>query len=447
MNVLRHADRGFAQRLRKLIAQSSLFDPAIEERARDILSAVQARGDDALVEFTRRFDDATLAPEQFAVTQAEFVAAALRADDELREAVACARRNIERFSRKSLRRDWSTRNAQGGIVGEKFDPFQRVGIYVPGGTAPLISTALMTVTLAKVAGCPEIVVSTPCGPDGTLNPALLFAIRAAGATEVYRLGGAQAVAALAFGTRSIPRVQKIFGPGNAYVVAAKRLLFGHVAVDLLPGPSEVLVLADETARPDWIAADLIAQAEHGSGHERVWLITPSLELLRNVQREIQHQLPSRSRHALIAAALANHGCLIQVESLEEAAEITNDIAPEHCEIMTRRPVELAERIVTAGAIFLGPWTPTVLGDYVAGPSHTLPTGGCGLSFAGLTVDQFQRRTSLVQYDRVALRKSLGAVSKFAELEGLEAHGHSAAIRTIPPPVKRRRKSKRTGLWF
>jgi histidinol dehydrogenase len=170
-------------------------------------------------------------------------------------------------------------------------------------------------------------------------------------------------------------------------------------------------------------------------------------LLRNVQREIQRQLPSRSRHALIAAALANHGCLIQVESLEEAAEITNDIAPEHCEIMTRRPVELAERIVTAGAIFLGPWTPTVLGDYVAGPSHTLPTGGCGLSFAGLTVDQFQRRTSLVQYDRVALRKSLGAVSKFAELEGLEAHGHSAAIRTIPPPVKRRRKSKRTGLWF
>jgi histidinol dehydrogenase len=442
MNVLRHTDRGFADRLRELTALSSLFDPTIEERTRQIIGSVETRGDVALAELTRQFDGATLTPEQFAVPQAEFVAAALRADDDLRAAVAIARRNIERFSRKALRRDWSTRNAQGGIVGEKFDPFQRVGIYVPGGTAPLLSTALMTVTLAKVAGCPEIVVSTPCGPDGSLNPALLFAIRTAGATEVYRLGGAQAIAALACGTPAIPRVQKIFGPGNAYVVAAKRLLFGRVAIDLLPGPSEVLVVADDTARPDWVAADLLAQAEHGSGHERVWLVTPSYPLLRAVQREIKRQLPTHSRRDLIATALAQHGWLIQVESLDDAANLANHLAPEHCEIMTRHPAALAENIVSAGAIFLGPWTPTVLGDYLAGPSHTLPTGGGGASFAGLTVDQFQRRTSLVQYDRAALRDSLATVQKFAALEGLGAHGRSAAVRLTPAPAASRRKLKR-----
>ena len=213
------------------------------------------------------------------------------------------------------------------------------------------------------------------------------------------------------GTPTIPRVQKIFGPGNAYVVAAKRLLFGHVAIDLLPGPSEVLVVADESARPDWIAADLIAQAEHGSGHERVWLVTTSSPLLRQVQREIERQLPARARSELIRSALARHGWLIQVRSLDDAAELANEIAPEHCEIMTRHPAELADKIVAAGAIFLGGWTPTVLGDYLAGPSHTLPTGGGGASFAGLTVDQFQRRTSLVQYDRAALRKSVRRWSK------------------------------------
>ncbi len=428
MNVLRSSDCAFADKIRELTAQSSLFDPVIEERCREILEAVRTEGDSALVELTRKFDGATLCPDQLPVTQAEFIAAALRADESLREAVSAARGNIERFSRKALRRDWSTRNAQAGVVGEKFDPFRRIGIYVPGGKAPLISTALMTITLAKVAGCPEIVVTTPCSADGTLNAALLFAIRTAGATEVYRLGGAQAIAALAYGTPTIRRVGKIFGPGNAYVVAAKRLLFGHVAVDLLPGPSELLVIADDTARPDWIAADLIAQAEHGSGRERVWLITTSGRLIRSVQREVARQLPARARRELISIALDNHGWLIQVRSLDDAAALANDLAPEHCEIMTRRPAGIADKIISAGAIFLGSWTPTVLGDYVAGPSHTLPTGGSGASFAGLTVDQFQRRTSLVHYDRSALRNSVPLIQKFAALEGLDAHGHSAAIR-------------------
>ncbi|HWF18631.1 MAG TPA: histidinol dehydrogenase, partial [Verrucomicrobiae bacterium] len=275
MKVIRHTDADFAERLRQLTAASSLFDPVIEERARGIVEAVKTRGDAALLELTERFDGAKLTAEQLWVSAPEMLAASLRADESLRAAVATADKNIAHFSRKSLRKNWSARNGQGAKVGEKFDAFQRVGIYIPGGTAPLVSTALMTIVLARVAGCKEIVICTPCGADGSINAALLFAARAAGATEIYRVGGAQAIAAMALGTETIRRVQKIFGPGNAYVVAAKRLLFGHVAIDLLPGPSEVLVLADDTANPKFAAADLLAQAEHGSGHERVWLVTTS----------------------------------------------------------------------------------------------------------------------------------------------------------------------------
>jgi histidinol dehydrogenase len=287
---------------------------------------------------------------------------------------------------------------------------------------------LMTIVLARVAGCPEIVVCTPCGLDGSIKSALLFAARTAGATEIYRVGGSQAIAAMALGTETIRPVQKAFGPGNAYVVAAKRLLFGHVSVDLLPGPSEVLVLADETANAKFAAADLLAQAEHGSGHERVWLVTTSSKILQMVEKEIARQLPKLARRDYIQRALENNGCLILVKSLEDAVILTNRLAPEHCEVMTRGAAKIAERILTAGAIFLGPWSPTVLGDYVAGPSHTLPTGGAGQSFAGLTVDQFQRRTSVVEYTRASLKKSLPTVKKFAELEGLSAHGESAEIR-------------------
>lgn len=429
MNVLRHTDRAFADKLRALTMQSSLFNPMIEERTRDILHDVYARGDAALLELTERFDGAKLITDHLAVTKAELLAASIRADDGLRAAVETTRKNVESFSRKSLRKNWSARNAQGAKVGEKFDPYRRVGIYIPGGTAPLVSTALMTVTLAEVAGCPEIVVCTPCGRDGGINSALLYAARSAGATEIYRVGGAQAMAAMAYGTATIGHVQKIFGPGNAYVVAAKRLLFGRVAVDLLPGPSELLVLADDTANARFAAADLLAQAEHGSGHERVWLVTTSGSLLREVEREMERQLPKLSRREFIRRALANDGWLIQVKTPEHGVELVNRLAPEHCEIMTRNAAKTAQRIVTAGAIFLGGYSPTVLGDYVAGPSHELPTGGAGASFAGLTVDQFQRRTSVVEYNRAALKKSLPTVRKFAEVEGLDAHGMSAEIRT------------------
>jgi len=428
MKIVRHTDKDFSARLREVAADSSLFDAEIEARTKAILHEVFVRGDDAVLEFTEKFDGAKLTADQLAVTQAELMAASLKADESLRAAVAEAEGNIASFAKKSKRKAWLGKNSHGASVGEKFDPFTRVGVYIPGGTAPLVSTALMTITLAKVAGCKEIVVTTPCGKDGAINPAILFAARAAGATEIYRVGGAQAIAALAYGTKTIRRVQKIFGPGNAYVSMAKRLLVGRVAIDLLAGPSDLLVLADDTANPKFAAADMLAQAEHGSGHERVWLVTTSAKILTAVEKEISKQLPKLPRRDLIQRVLDRNVWLIQVAGIADAVALANQIAPEHCEVITRDARKVSGGIITAGAIFLGNWSPTVLGDYVAGPSHVLPTDGAGASFAGLTVDQFQRRTSVVEYNRASLKQALKAVKKFAELEGLGAHGKSAEVR-------------------
>jgi histidinol dehydrogenase len=361
-----------------------------------------------------------------------------------------------------LKKPFSLRNAQGGRVGEKYDPLQRVGIYVPGGTAPLASTVLMTVTLAKIAGCPQIVVCTPARSprreegdsaqdsassrrqlQSSIAPVLLWAIKLAGATEVYKLGGAQAIAAMALGTDTIPRVVKIFGPGNAYVVAAKRQLFGEVGIDLLPGPSELLVIADKTANPNFIAADMLAQAEHGSGMERVWLVTDCPKCADAVETRLAWQLPSQSRQEFIQKSLAN-AAIIVTKDLKQAADIANDLAPEHLELMVAKPKQLLPRLKTAGAIFVGSHTPTVLGDYIAGTSHVLPTGGAGKFCSGLTVDQFLRKTSVVEYTPAALKKSLVAVKELASAEGLEAHKRSAEIRfdyTAEAQRTQRRKTK------
>ena len=428
MNLIRHTDSDFSAKLNKLIAASSLFDPVVEQRALEIIRAVQRRGDKALLHYTEKFDGAKLTPGKLRVGQAELAGAWRATDARTRKAIRLAKANVTLFAKRSLRKNWQARNAQGGVVGEKFDPFARVGVYIPGGTAPLASTTLMTVTLAKVAGCREIVACTPCGKDGQINTALLAALGQAGANEVYRVGGAQAIAAMACGTKTIRPVQKIFGPGNAYVVAAKRLLFGRVAIDLLPGPSEMFILADSSANPKFAAADLLAQAEHGSGDERVWFASNSKKLIADVQRELKRQLPALSRREFIRKALRKNGWLIHVKSINDGIALANRIAPEHCELMLRKPGQAVKALTTIGAIFVGPWAPTVLGDYVAGPSHTLPTGGAGASFAGLTVDQFQRRTSVVKYSRPALAKSIETIRTFAEMEGLDAHGRSAEIR-------------------
>jgi histidinol dehydrogenase len=399
---------------------------------RDVIAAVQQRGDDALLEFTERFDGVKLTAAQLATPEAwlRVTEPTPVVDAALRKAVSAAQKNVSAFAKRALSRNWQMRNAQGGRVGEKFDPLQRVGIYIPGGAAPLVSTAIMTVAIARVAGCPEIVACTPPNKsaENLINPNLLYALRKSGATEIYRVGGAQAVAAMALGTPTIKQVQKVFGPGNAYVTTAKRLLFGRVGVDLLAGPSELLVIADETADARFIAADMLAQAEHGSGHERVWLVTTSEKILEATQREIQRQRQMLGHGEYIGRALDANGVCALVKNVKQAVDVANQFAPEHCEVMTKNAAKLVPAIKTAGAIFVGPWSPTVVGDYLAGPSHELPTGGAGAMFVGLTVDQFQRRTSVVELSQSALRKSMPALETIGAVEGLDAHVKSARVR-------------------
>jgi histidinol dehydrogenase len=426
MTVLKPGDPGYKAALAAL-DRSAEPDPGVRETVAKVIADIRARGDAALIEYTEKFGGPRLTAKQLRVSAAEYKAAEKRVEAKTRAAVALAHTNVREFAEKSLRKSWSGKNRQGGKVGERFDPFQRVGIYVPGGTAPLVSTAVMTCTLAAAAGVPEIVVTTPADKAGVVNPALLHALRVAGATEVYKVGGAQAVAALAYGTESVAHVLKIFGPGNAYVVEAKRQCFGRVAIDLLPGPSEILVIADATANADWVAADLLAQAEHGHG-SGVLFVTDSAGKLKEVAAAFESQLAklSRQEHLREVAEQTTH--LILVKTLKEAVKLANDFAPEHLTIVAKDDEKLAAQIRTAGAIFLGGYSPVVAGDFVAGPSHELPTGGAGKSFPGLTVDQFQRRTSVVRLDRKSLAALLPAIQTFSEIEGLDAHGRSAAIR-------------------
>ena len=392
-----------------------------------ILSEVQLRGDQALVEFAQRFDHTDLKPQELTVTEIEMQTALGLIKPELVDALQTAQRNVRDFALRGMRADWTCRNTQGAEVGERFDPFRRVGIYVPAGTAPLVSTAIMTVSLARVAGVSNIVVTSPVGSDKAMNPALLTALQLAGATEIYKVGGAHAIAALAFGTETIQPVSKVFGPGNAYVTEAKRQVFGFVAVDLVPGPSEILVIADHTANPRWVAADLLAQAEHGRGSV-ICLLALDNAVLENVQREITRQIQALTRRTYLSEVLEKNAFLILTKDEEQAIEIANEFAPEHLSLVTRHSEKMAEAIFTAGAIFIGNYSPVAAGDFLAGPSHELPTGGAGKSFSGLTVDQFQRRTSIVRYDQEALRKSVSIISQFSDVEQLDAHGRSASIR-------------------
>jgi histidinol dehydrogenase len=327
-----------------------------------------------------------------------------------------------------MRKDWSMPTGHGGSLGERFVPLDRVGLYIPGGAAPLASTAIMTATLAKVAGVREIVACTPCGKQKRIDPVLLHALRLAGATEIYRVGGIQAIGMLAFGTQSVRAVQKIAGPGGAFVTAAKRQVYGHVALDLVAGPSEIAILADSSAKPAWVAADLLSQIEHGTGHEKALLVTDSAELAQQVGDQLAWQLPRLARAARMAPAMAHGVLLAVVPDIEQGIELCNRFAPEHLELMVARPRRLLPRLTAAGAIFVGHWTPESAGDFVAGPSHVLPTGGAARMFSGLTVDDFRRRTSLIEYTAEDLRQALPTIETFGAVEGLEAHAISAAIR-------------------
>jgi histidinol dehydrogenase len=412
---------------RSLLCRKYTPEEKLINQVSTILSEVRHRGDEALIEFARRFDSVEFTPPELAVSEAESQVAAGLVKSELVDALESARANVQAFASRGLRADWMSKNVQGAEVGERFDPLTRVGIYVPAGTAPLVSTAIMTVSLAATAGVSEIVAVSPVGPEKAMNPGLLTALRMAGATEIYKVGGAQAIAALAFGTETIQPVFKIFGPGNAYVTEAKRQVFGYVAVDLIPGPSEIMVIADDTAVPSWVASDLLAQAEHGRGSV-ICLIALHPEVLEAVQREIARQVGALARGAALSEVLEQNAFFVLAKDEEQAIAIANAFAPEHLSLVTRQSENLAAAISNAGAIFIGNFSPVVAGDFLAGPSHELPTGGAAKSFGGLTVDQFQRRTSIIRYDRESLSKSVSIISQFSEVEQLDAHGRSASIR-------------------
>lgn len=426
MKILSYLDPGYAPFVRRL-NRRALPVPGVQDLVTEIIAEVASKGDKALLAFTKRFDGATLTAKTLFVSAAEFAAAESEVTDQTKTAVARSLKNIHSFAKRSLRKDWSAKNAEGATVGERFTPFERVGVYVPGGKAPLVSTALMTAGFAQAAGVPEILAATPCGPEGTVNPALLYALQAAGVTEAIKVGGAQAIAALALGTRSIRPVERIFGPGNRFVVEAKRQLVGAVSIDLLPGPSEILILADKTGNPDFIAADILAQAEHG-GDSVVGFATDCKGLLEQVEQAIARQLPTLSRGAIIREVLKRGTFLLHLQAFEDGIAISNAFAPEHLSLITADEARWLPLIRTAGAIYLGNDSPVAVGDFLAGPSHTLPTGGSGRSFSGIRADQFQRRTSIVRLDKNSVRKSLSVVEEFARIEGLDAHGRSTAIR-------------------
>jgi histidinol dehydrogenase len=401
---------------------------AAEEAARTVLAGIRTRGDAAIIEYAERFDGSDLSARGLRVGEDEIVAAQDAVDPEFKAAAAETLRRVRAFSERAVATDWSMPTPHGGSVGEKFDPLARVGAYIPGGTAPLVSTALMTIPIAKVAGVPEIVACTPAAADGSVNPYILYALDLAGATEIYRIGGIQAIGAMAYGSETIRPVQKIVGPGGPYVTAAKRQVYGTVGLDMVAGPSEIAILADESANPAHIAADLLSQAEHGSGHEKTLLATTSRSLAEAVAAELIGQCDSLPKRATAMQVLENGTLLAVVESLDDGVELCNRFAPEHMEVMTVDARERAQSISTAGAIFIGPWTPEAAGDFIAGPSHVLPTGGTAAIFSGLTVADFRRRTSLIEFTRADLEATRAAIEVFGRVETLAAHARSASIR-------------------
>ncbi len=436
MRTLKFASRRFDSELTAFCRASSPSREVSKSVAR-ILADVRARGDAAVARFALRFDGVRLRPRDFRVRPREISAAAKGLPAASRRALGAVHAAVVDFNRRTVPADWMAKNRHGARVGEKFDPIRRVGIYVPGGQVPLVSTVLMTATLARMAGCPEIAAFTPSGSDGAVAPALLAALDLVGVTEVYRIGGVHAIGAMAYGTATVPAVDKIYGPGNAFVCEAKRQVFGTVGVDLLPGPSEVMVIADGSARPDFAAADLLAQAEHGSGREKVYLVATSSRIIARIQALMKRQLSGLTRSEKTRRALDAGFLAVEVSSLEEAAAVANRVAPEHLELLVNdnAAAQLVKSVTTAGAIMIGNFTPTALGDFAAGPSHVLPTGGAGRFSSGLRVADFLRRTSLLRYDPKSLRLAEPTVAALSAMERLDAHGRSAAIRTTRLPSR------------
>lgn len=411
----------------RLLSRSQLTDEEITGRVKQIVRDVQERGDAALFEYTERFDKAKLSEKTVRVTEDEIRAAYRAAGEEWIGSMREAAKRITAFHEKQRQRTWI--DFEDGIaLGQMVRPLERVGVYVPGGTAAYPSSVLMNVLPARVAGVKEIVMVTPPGADGNVSyPLTLVAADIAGVDKIYKVGGAQAVAALAFGTETIPRVDKIVGPGNIYVANAKREVFGHCGIDMVAGPSEVLVIADESANPVYVAADMLSQAEHDPLAAAV-VVTDSREMAARVAAEIERQTALLPRREIVDQSLAHYGTIVACENLHQAAEIANLVAPEHLELSVAQPFELLGEIHNAGAVFLGHYAPEPLGDYFAGPNHVLPTSGTARFFSPLNVEDFTKKSSLVYYSREALSAVSDDVVRLARAEGLDAHANAVAVR-------------------
>jgi histidinol dehydrogenase len=411
-----------------------------EATVREILQTVQRQGDEALLQYTADFDRQTLTVDELRVRGSEIDAAYQQVSKELIDAIRLAHQNIEAFHRKRIPSSWVEFEGE-VVLGKRYSPVDRAGIYVPGGRAAYPSTVLMNAVPAMVAGVERVVMVTPPGADGMINPAVLVAAQEAGVTEIYRVGGAQAIAALAYGTETIPAVNIITGPGNIYVTLAKKQVFGTVGIDSLAGPSEVLIIADHTADPGHVATDLLAQAEHDPIAAAI-LITPDAELAQQVADEVARQLAGHPRQTLTEKSIANYGVAIVVDSLATAATLSNEFAPEHLELEVADPWGLLEHIRHAGAIFLGHATPEAVGDYLAGPNHTLPTSGAARYASPLSTETFMKHSSLIQYSPGALNQVSAAIARLTEAEGLPSHGESVTRRTT---MKNRLSSEDTRL--
>lgn len=413
--------------LNQLLKRSPNNYKQYESTVADILQNVKENGDKAVFDYTKKFDRFEVTPENIKVTRAEIEAAYKEVDAEFIEVLKKAIANIKAYHEKQVRTSWFDSKPDGTILGQKFTPLEKVGVYVPGGKAAYPSSLLMNVVTAKVAGVPNICVTTPANAEGKVNPGTLVASDLAGVDTIYKVGGAQAIAALAYGTESIPKVDKITGPGNIYVALAKKAVFGYVSIDSVAGPSEILVLADESANPRYVAADLLSQAEHDELASAI-LITTSEELAAKVQTEIEGFTKVLSRSEIINKSLDNYGYILIAANEEDLVDAANDIASEHVEIMTKNPFDLMTKVKNAGAIFLGENSSEPLGDYYAGPNHILPTNGTARFFSPLNVDDFVKKTSIISYSYNALAEVHKDIELFAEREGLTAHANSIKVR-------------------
>ena len=413
--------------LENLLKRSPNSYGEFESRVNDIIQNVREKRDEAVFEYTLKFDGATIDQDNIRVTEEEIKEAYEQIDPKLLDVIRKALVNIRDYHTKQKQYSWFDSDESGIILGQKVTPLKTVGVYVPGGKAVYPSSVLMNVIPAKVAGVSNIIMTTPCGKDGKVYPSTLVAAKEAGVDAIYKVGGAQAIAALAFGTESIPKVDKIVGPGNIYVALAKKAVFGYVSIDSIAGPSEILVLADETANPRYVAADLLSQAEHDEMASAI-LITTSPKLAEEVSAEIDQFVAELSRKEIIQKSLDNYGYILVADNMEEAIDTVNAIASEHMEIVTADPFHVMTKIRNAGAIFIGEYSSEPLGDYFAGPNHVLPTNGTAKFFSALSVDDFIKKSSIISYSREALEKVHKDIEQFAECEKLTAHANSIRVR-------------------